>query len=146
MVDRRLIIEILSASSALLVESGWGKRAMARDRNGVACDLNARNRAFYCLSGALVTTWRAIDPENEDFYFNYFESAFSYVLTEKYNYDRTLTQWNDDVATCRDDIVQLIHTVIHSVRACPEKVDRPFSTRTCSSYLNLSASRSRDST
>jgi hypothetical protein len=117
MIDRSLIVEILSASSRLLVQNGWSQRAMARDRNGAACNLDARDGAFYCLSGALVTTWRAIDPENEEFYFQYFENAFSYVLTKKYDYDRTLTQWNDNVATCRDDIVQLIHTVIHSVQA-----------------------------
>lgn len=90
---------------------------MARDKNGVACDLNNRNASFYCLSGALVTTWRMLDPANEDFYLKYFEQMFSEVLVEKYNYDRTLTQWNDNVATSRDDVVQLIHSVIGSIRA-----------------------------
>ncbi|WOJ89888.1 hypothetical protein RZS28_00805 [Methylocapsa polymorpha] len=117
MIDERRIIEILSASSQLLQQKDWDKYAMARDKNGVACDLNNRNASFYCLSGALVTTWRMLDPANEDFYFKYFERMFSEVLIEKYNYDRTLTQWNDNVARSREDIVQLIHSVIGSIRA-----------------------------
>jgi len=76
MIDEQQIIEILSASSRLLQQKGWRKYAMARDKNGVACDLNNRNASFYCLSGALVTTWRMLDPANEDFYLKYLNKCF----------------------------------------------------------------------
>ncbi|WOJ89323.1 hypothetical protein RZS28_16220 [Methylocapsa polymorpha] len=115
MVNNEMIIEILLESSQLLQRKGWNKYAMARDENGDKCGPDSSEAACYCLSGALVRAWRTIDPKNEDFYFKYFEKKFSEVLLARYNYNRTFTQWNDQVATSREDVVKLIHTVITSL-------------------------------
>ena len=81
--------------------------------------VNSKDASCYCLSGALVKAWRTIDPLNEEFYFKYFEKKFSDILRESYGYKYTFTRWNDEVATCRDDVVALIHSVITSICGMP---------------------------
>jgi hypothetical protein len=115
MVQREVIIEILLEASNLLQKKGWNKYSMALDQNGDKCGPDSSEAACYCLSGALVKAWRSIDPESEDFYFKYFEKRFSDVLRARYNYDRTFTQWNDNVAMSREDVVNLIHLVVTSL-------------------------------
>jgi hypothetical protein len=36
-------------------------------------------------------------------------------LRESYGYDHTFTRWNDEVATSRENVVSLIHSVITSI-------------------------------
>ncbi len=115
MVDNKVIIEVLLEAGNLLQRKGWNKYSMALDNNGAKCAPNSSEAACYCLSGALVKAWRTIDPDNEEFYFKFFEWKFSEVLWAQYNYDRTFTQWNDNVATCREDVVKLIHLVVTSL-------------------------------
>jgi hypothetical protein len=109
------IIRVLMETCRLLEGKGWNKYTMARNANGQLCSPDSQDAACYCLSGALVKAWRTIDPQNEDFYFPYFEKKISQVLLEKYNYPYTYTRWNDNVATCREDVIKLIHLVITSV-------------------------------
>lgn len=115
MVSAEVIIKVLIEAGQLLQRKGWSKFSMARDENGAKCGPDSAEAACYCLSGALVKAWRTIDPANEEFYFRFFEKKFSEVLRAKYSYDRTFTQWNDQIATSREDVVNLIHTVITSL-------------------------------
>lgn len=115
MSNNETIIRVLMETRRLLEGKGWSKYTMARDPEGQLCGPNNQDAACYCLSGALVRAWRTIDPQNEEFYFPYFESKISAVLKAKYNYPYTYTRWNDHVATSRDDVVKLIHDVITSV-------------------------------
>ncbi|SFK75826.1 DUF6197 family protein [Methylocapsa palsarum] len=115
MTNNENIIRVLMETRRLLEGKGWNKYTMARDTKGHLCSPDSQDAACYCLSGALVKAWRTIDPGNEEFYFPYFEKKISEVLLEKYNYPYTYTRWNDNVATCREDVIKLIHLVITSV-------------------------------
>jgi len=115
MPSNKVIVDVLMETSHLLQQKGWNKFSMARDPRGEGVSPDSKNASCYCLSGALVKAWRTIDPQNEDFYFKYFETKFSDDLRESYGYDHTFTRWNDEVATCREDVVTLIHSVITSI-------------------------------
>jgi hypothetical protein len=117
MVSNKAIIEVLMETSQLLQRKGWNKFSMARDDRGAGCGLDSNQASCYCLSGALVKAWRTLDPDNEEFYFKFFEKKFSEILRDAYGYNRTYTQWNDNVATSREDVVKLIHSVITSLLA-----------------------------
>jgi hypothetical protein len=121
MTKNQTIISILMETSRLLEGKGWNKYSMARTPTGKLCAPDSQEASCYCLSGALVNAWRSIDPDNELFYFPYFESKFSEVLREKYDYPYTYTRWNDNVATSREDVVKLIHDVITSVLTDPDE-------------------------
>ncbi|WOJ89109.1 hypothetical protein RZS28_15055 [Methylocapsa polymorpha] len=112
-----IIVKILLGACYLLEERGWNQGSMARDANGRACGLDSKSAVSYCLSGVLVKSWREHDRANEDFYFQLFERQFSDVILKKYNHRYTLTRWNDDIATCRESVVELIHAVIKSIRS-----------------------------
>ena len=115
MPSNKIIVDVLMETSHLLQQKGWNKFSMARDPQGENVGPNSKDASCYCLSGALVRAWRTIDPQNEDFYFKYFEKKFSDDLRESYGYDHTFTRWNDEVATSRDNVVTLIHNVITSI-------------------------------
>jgi hypothetical protein len=115
MNKKDMVIKVLMETSRLIQMHGWNKYSMARDSVGNRCAPESSDAACYCLSGALVKTWRAIDPSREEFYFKFFEKQFSEVLTEKYNYPYTYTRWNDEVALRKEDILELIHSVIVSL-------------------------------
>ncbi len=115
MPSNKVIVDVLLETSNLLQQKGWNKFSMARDPRGEGVGPNSEDASCYCLSGALVRAWRTIDPQNEDFYFKYFEKKFSDDLRETYGYDHTFTRWNDEVATSRDNVVTLIHSVITSI-------------------------------
>lgn len=115
MTGNKKIIEILTETSELLQRKGWSRFAMARDQYGRRCGPNSIDASCYCLSGALVKSWRTLDPDHEEFYFRYFEKKLSEILMRKYGYDRTFTRWNDEVATCADDVVELINSAIASL-------------------------------
>jgi hypothetical protein len=115
MPDHKTIVNVLMETSQLLQQKGWNKFSMARDPHGEGVGVNSKDASCYCLSGGLVKAWRTVDPQNEDFYFRYFEKKISDILRESYGYDCTFTRWNDEVATCRDDVVALIHSVITSI-------------------------------
>jgi hypothetical protein len=117
MIRTEVIIEVLLEADRLLQRKGWNKYSMALDDNGDNCGPDSSEATCYCLSGALFKAWRTIDPENEEFYFKFFEVKFTEVLRDQYNYDRTYTQWNDHVATSREDVCGLIHAVITSLLA-----------------------------
>lgn len=117
MTSDEMIVQILLGACHLLEERGWNRGSMARDANGDTCGLDSKDAVSYCLSGALVKSWRDHDRANEDFYFRLFERQFSDVILKKYNHGYTLTRWNDDVATCRESVVELIHAVIKSIRS-----------------------------
>ncbi len=116
MVDTENITQILEEAKGLLQRKGWTKFATARNESGSVVGLNDNDASCYCLPGALVKAWRNVDPRNEGFYFSYFEEKFAETLRENYGYDRTVTQWNDNMATSVDDAVNLIDTVITGVR------------------------------
>lgn len=101
----------------LLEEVGWTRCSMARDARGAACDLGGEPADSYCLSGVLVKSWRELDRANEDLYFSFFEVRFSEIILAKYNYRCTLTRWNDEFAADRDEVIELIHAVISSLRS-----------------------------
>lgn len=124
MVRNEVIIEVLLDASDLLQQKGWNKYSMARNENGDECGPDSSEAACYCLSGALVRAWRTVDPDNEEFYFKFFEKKFSEVLRARYDYNRTFTQWNDHVATSREDVVNLIHTVVTSLLVDHMDVER----------------------
>jgi hypothetical protein len=115
MPSNKIIVDVLMETSQLLQQKGWNKFSMARDPRGGGVGPNSKDASCYCLSGALVKAWRTIDPQNEDFYFKYFEKKFADDLRETYGYDHTFTRWNDEVATCRENVVTLIHSVITSI-------------------------------
>ncbi len=115
MPSNKVIVDVLMETSNLLQQKGWNKFSMARDTRGEGVSPNSKDASCYCLSGALVKAWRTIDPQNEDFYFKYFEKKFSDDLRDTYGYDRTFTRWNDEVATSRENVVTLIHSVITSI-------------------------------
>jgi hypothetical protein len=117
MTSDEMIVQILLGACHLLEERGWNRGSMARDANGDTCGLDSKDAVSYCLSGALVKSWRDHDRANEDFYFRLFERQFSEVILKKYNHRYTLTRWNDDIATCREAVVELIHAVIKSIRS-----------------------------
>lgn len=114
-MNNKIIIDVLGEASQLLQRKGWDRFAMARDECGKSVDLNSNEASCYCLSGALCKAWRVIDPANEEFYFKYFEKKFSDVLHESYGFGGTFTRWNDSVATSRDDVLNLIQSVISSL-------------------------------
>jgi hypothetical protein len=109
------IIAVLTEARRLLSEKGWTKFQMARDSSGRAVSLDSLNAACYCLGGALTKAWRIIDPQNEEFYFRYFQAEFSTILKELYNYDYTFTRWGDDVAASKDDVISLIDYLIKTL-------------------------------
>ena len=111
----KIIVNVLIETSRLLQKKGWNKFSMARGPLGEAVSPDSIDASSYCLSGALVRAWRTVDPENENFYFRYFEKTFSEALRTIYGYEGTFTRWNDEVATCADDVVTLIHSVITSI-------------------------------
>jgi hypothetical protein len=115
MPSNKIIVDVLMETSQLLQQKGWNKFSMARDPHGEGVGPNSKNASCYCLSGALVKAWRTIDPQNEDFYFKYFEKKFADDLRETYGYNHPFTRWNDEVATCRENVVTLIHSVITSI-------------------------------
>jgi hypothetical protein len=115
MPNNKMIVDVLMETSQLLQRKGWNQFSMARDPYGEGVGPDSKNASCYCLSGALVKAWRTIDPENEDFYFRYFEEKFAENLRASYGYDRTFTRWNDEVAASRDDVVNLVHSVITSL-------------------------------
>lgn len=129
MSNNETIVRVLMETCRLLEGKGWNKYTMARNANGQVCGPDSQEAACYCLSGALVKAWRTIDPQNEEFYFPYFEKKISQVLVEKYNYRYTYTRWNDNVATCREDVIKLIHLVITSVLAESEVRQDAFASR-----------------
>jgi hypothetical protein len=116
MVATEVIIEVLLEADRLLQRKGWNKYSMALNEKGDHCGPDSSEATCYCLSGALVRAWRTIDPDNEEFYFKFFEAIFFEVLQAQYGYDRTYTQWNDQVATSREDISGLIHAVVMSLQ------------------------------
>jgi hypothetical protein len=122
MTANDMVIKILWRASRLLEEKGWTQRSMARDAKGAACSLNSEEIACYCLSGALVKSWRELDCGKEDFYFQLFESRFYAVLSKSYNHGYMLAQWNDNIATSRESVVDLIHAVIQSFHSEPIKL------------------------
>ena len=115
MPSNKMIVDVLMETSQLLQQKGWNKFSMARDPNGEGVGPNSKDASCYCLSGALVKAWRTLDAQNEDFYFRYFEQKFAEDLRESYGYDHTFTRWNDEVATSRDHVVTLIHSVITAI-------------------------------
>lgn len=119
MPSNKIIVEVLMEASKLLQQKGWNKYSMARDPQGGNVGPNSANASCYCLSGALVKAWRTVDPQHEDFYFKYFERKFSDGLRESYGYNHTFTRWNDEVASSRDDVVALIHSLITSILRDP---------------------------
>ncbi len=119
MTTNDIIIKILLMACRLLEEKGWTQGSMARDASGGVCAVNSDMADSYCLSGALVKSWRTLDPANEDFYFRFFEACFSDVLLRRYNSTHTLTRWNDDIETHRDAVMELIRAVISSIRSGP---------------------------
>ena len=126
MRNNETIVRVLMEACRLLEGKGWNKYTMARNANGQHCGPDSQDAACYCLSGALVKSWRTVDPQNEEFYFPYFESKIAQVLKAKYDYPYTYTRWNDNVATCREDVVKLIQDVITSVLTDPEVSDNSF--------------------
>lgn len=123
MNNKDMIIKILMETSRLLQTNSWNKFSMARDANGDRCGPESSDAICYCLSGALVKTWRTLDRSREEFYFKYFENKFSEVLAEKYNYPYTYTLWNDRVATRKEDVLELIHSVIVSIIGSDANLD-----------------------
>lgn len=117
MTNDEMIVRILLNACHILEKRGWTQRAMARDARGDACNIRSDAAISYCLSGALVKSWRELDHVNENFYFELFESGFSEVILTKYNYRCTLTRWNDDIATHREAVVELIYAVIKSIQS-----------------------------
>jgi hypothetical protein len=107
-----MIIDILLEASRILLRNGWTTHALARDANGASCRLDKSDAASYCLCGALTKAWRILDYENDEVYFRLFRNEFNMILESKYNYRYSLTQWNDSAATCKDDVIELIHDVI----------------------------------
>lgn len=117
MTSDEMVVRILLNACDLLEKRGWTQGSMARDANGDACSVNSDAAMSYCLSGALVKSWRELDCANENFYFQLFETRFSEVILRKYSYKRTLTRWNDDIATHREAVVELIYAVIKSIQS-----------------------------
>ncbi len=114
--NKTLIVAVLGETRRLLQEKGWNRFSMARGADGKAVSPNSSAASCYCLSGALAKAWRTIDPENEDFYFQYFERKFSDALRNVYGYDGAVTRWNDEIATRQEDVVTLIESVIKSIQ------------------------------
>ncbi|WP_432431187.1 DUF6197 family protein [Methylocella silvestris] len=114
-MEKKIIVEILLEARSLLQRSGWNQFCIARDETGNVVDANSGSACRYCLSGALCKAWRMLDAAREEYYFQYFERRFSAVLRKQYGYDRTLTQWNDHVATSCEEVLTLIDLVIIDV-------------------------------
>jgi hypothetical protein len=115
MPGNQTIVEVLRETSRLLERKGWNKFSMARGPFGQGVGPNSNAASCYCVCGALVKAWRTVDPQNEDFYFRYFEKKLADVLHQNYGYGHTFTRWNDEVAACRDDVVSFINSVIASI-------------------------------
>jgi hypothetical protein len=109
------VIEILSESRRTLKEKGWTRSAMARDGTGLMCGLNSDQAACYCLWASVVKAWRLVDPENEKFYFPFFERKFLEILELKFSYPFPVTRWNDEVARSLEDVTALLDAVIATI-------------------------------
>lgn len=116
------IVRILEESSQTLSRNGWSRHAMARDAAGNSCSLSSGDAVAYCVWASVVKSWRKLDPQNENFYFSFFERKFAEVLSSKYRYRFTLTRWNDEVASSARDAVTLIDDVIATVFAAPQAI------------------------
>ncbi|SFK19791.1 DUF6197 family protein [Methylocapsa palsarum] len=106
------VIKILQESGRTLKEKGWTRFAMARDANGDTCCLNSEHAVSYCLWASVVKGWRTVDPENEKFYFPFFERKFLDVLQLKFGYSFPVTRWNDEVAGSLEEVTQFLNAVI----------------------------------
>lgn len=109
------IIEILSESARMLKEKGWSRYAMARDVNGNTCALNSNQAVSYCLWASVVKGWRSVDPDNEVFYYPFFERKFHETLELKFGYPFTVTRWNDEVAQSLEDVTTFLDDVIATI-------------------------------
>jgi hypothetical protein len=115
MASSETVTEILLESGRILKEDGWTQQAMARDANGKICGLNSSEAVSYCLWSSVVRAWRLVDPENEKYYFPFFERRFLEVLRLKFGYPFTVTRWNDEMARSLEDIKSLLDEVIASI-------------------------------
>jgi hypothetical protein len=109
------IVAVLNEANRLLQTMGWTRFSMARGACGEAVRPDSAKAASYCLSGALVKAWRTIDPENEEFYFPYFEKKLSAALRKLHGYEGGVTRWNDGQAASLTDVVALIDAVIATI-------------------------------
>ena len=109
------VIEILSESRRTLKEKGWTRSAMARDGKGMMCGLNSDQAACYCLWASVVKAWRSVDPENEKFYYPFFERTFLEILELKFSYPFPVTRWNDEVAKSLEDVIALLDEVVAAI-------------------------------
>lgn len=112
-----IIIEVLSEAVRILKMSEWTQHALARDAKGRSCSISGGDAVAFCLGGALIKAWRALDGDNEDLYHKFFQNKFSEILREKYNYKFTYTRWNDRPTTSKEDVMTLLHDAIDSMRA-----------------------------
>jgi hypothetical protein len=117
MTTRKMIVKILWMACRLLEEKGWNRGAMARNRSGEPCGIESQAVDSFCLSGALVNSWRTLDRTNENLYFTLLEARFSDVIFRKYGHSCTLSRWNDRFAKHREEVIELIHAVIKSIEA-----------------------------
>jgi hypothetical protein len=109
------VIEILRESRRILKEQGWTRFAMARDATGKSCGLNSETAVSYCLWSSVVKGWRSVDPDNENFYFPFFERKFLEVLKSKYGYAFTVSRWNDERARSLEDVTNLLDELIATI-------------------------------
>lgn len=116
------IIRILAEARQTLSRGGWTRRAMARDASGNSCSLRSDDAVAYCAWASVVKAWRKIDPQNEDFYFSFFEQKFAQVLSAKYGYQFTVTRWNDEVASSVAEVMTLIDAVAAAMLPAPQAV------------------------
>lgn len=119
-----VIIEIVKEANRILREQGWTQLSMARDAAGKCCSLNDPQAVSFSVWGSIVKAWRFIDPDNEDFYFPFFERKLREILASKWEYHRTVTRWNDEQGMTLDLAAALLDAVIASFPVSPDAADR----------------------